>query len=113
VSTSRPVGWRASAPTCQEVQFLQKQTLRFNRALGPYRPAVVLWACPNNNGYEYNALEEFPATYLGDRADGTRFFMRKLGESNWPKALDDLRGHLAIIPPRGRHVFELRPSPTP
>lgn len=106
-TASKPLGWRGDAGRCAELRLEQRQTVRFNRTLGPYRPSLILWACPNDQRLTYDALEEFPARYIGVRADGSLFFMRTLGESNWPTALEELRGYLAITPPRGRYNFEV------
>jgi hypothetical protein len=106
-TAAAPLGWTAATAACTEARLEQRQTLRFHRVLGSYRPALTLWACPARIALSYNALEEFPARYLGERADGSRYFVRALGESNWPGAVKEIAGHLALEPPRDRYVFEL------
>lgn len=104
---SRPVGWRTIEARCREATLEQLQTLRFHRVLGPYRPSIVLWVCPEDLGLSYDALEEFPARYLGQRANGSRYFARALGESNWPEAVEDIRVHLGVHSPVNRYIFEI------
>jgi hypothetical protein len=105
-ATSAPEGWRGRS-TCTELCFQQKQTLRFNRTLGPYRPAVKLWTCPSDQRLSYNPLSEFPARFLGTHTDGTLWFIHTLGESNWPKAVEELTARLQLIPPGKKHTFEI------
>jgi hypothetical protein len=75
--------------------------------LGPYRPSIVLWACPGDSTLRYDALEEFPARYLGRRANGAHYFARAVGQSNWPDAIPQIERHLEIQPPQQRYVFEI------
>lgn len=106
-SASKVIGWRSKGEGCRQLRFQQQHTVRFSRTLGPYRPSVILWTCPKDQRLSYNTLEEFPARFLGTRADGSAIFLRTLGESNWPNVLQEIKGHLAITPPRARHVFEV------
>jgi hypothetical protein len=106
-TASEPTGWNASDARCEEVHLEQRQTLRFHRVLGPYRPSVTIWACPSDLHLSYDAMEEFPASYLGKRADGFHYFARSVGETNWPNALDQIGRHLQLVPPRQRYVFEI------
>lgn len=110
-SASKVIGWRSSGEGCRQLRFQQQHTVRFSRTLGPYRPSVIVWTCSKDQRLSYNPLEEFPARYLGTRADGSAIFLRTLGESNWPNVLQELKGHLAITPPRARHVFEVGGAP--
>lgn len=103
---SSPDGWKASADRCESARVEQKQTLRFHRVLGTYRPAVTLWACPADVRLSYDMLEEFPARYLGERG-GLRYFALALGQSNWPKAIEQIARHLEVTEPKSRYIFEL------
>lgn len=104
-STVAPQGWRGNS-SCTEQLFQQKQTLRFNRTLGPYRPAVKLWTCPLDQRLKYNSLAEFPARFLGTAGDQL-YFALALGESNWPNAVEQLSARLQPTPPAKRHTFEV------
>jgi hypothetical protein len=106
-TASEPTGWSASDARCVEARLEQKQTLRFHRLLGPYRPAVMIWACPSDLHLAYDSLEEFPARYIGDRADGSHYFAWAVGESNWPDAIEQIGRHLGLVPPKHRYVFEI------
>jgi hypothetical protein len=106
-TSAQPAGWRASDTRCEEARLEQKQTVRFHRVLGPYRPAVVLWACPKGTKLSYDAMEEFPARYLGRRDGGASYFALTVGKTNWPDALTQIGAHLGLVPPRDRYVFEI------
>jgi hypothetical protein len=106
-SASSPIGWRGEK-RCREAQLEQQQALRFHRALGPYRPTVWLWSCPDDASYVFDGRVEFPSVYLGDREGGRRYFVHTLGETNWPNATAELTQHLGIVPPGQKYVFELK-----
>jgi hypothetical protein len=101
-----PHGWKARAAACRRLHLEQRQTLRFHRALGTYRPAAELWACPTSVALQIDDHVELPAKYLGTRS-GLRYFLHKVGESSWPGAEDELRGYLGVPPPERRYVFDL------
>lgn len=104
-SATGPVGWSGEI-ACRHVRFEQRQTLRFHRFLGPYRPSVDVWSCPDDAALSYDARADFPAKYVGARGR-RRYFVHRVGRSNWPKAEDELIRFLDVVPPPGRHVFEL------
>jgi hypothetical protein len=106
-TASEPTGWNATDARCDEIHLEQSQTLKFHRILGPYRPTVRIWACPSDLVLEYDAMEEFPARYLGARGDGSNYFGWTVGESNWPNALEEIGLHLALRPPPQRYVFQV------
>jgi hypothetical protein len=108
-SASRPIGWRGD-PRCNEAMLEQRQSVRFHRVLGPYRPTVRLWSCPQDSGYVFDGREEFPSLYLGERPGGRRYFLHALGETNWPDASEQLIAHLGIVKPKEKYVFELAPK---
>jgi hypothetical protein len=105
-STAAPIGWRGEK-RCVEAHVEQQQSLRFHRALGPYRPTVWLWSCPVDASYTFDGRVEFPSLYLGDRA-GRRYFIHTLGETNWPNAGEEVVAHLGIVRPPKRYIFELK-----
>jgi hypothetical protein len=111
-TVSEPSGWKGAAPRCEEARLEQKQTLRFHRVLGPYRPSILIWACPGDSSLSYDALEEFPARYLGRRANGAHYFVRSIGQTNWPDAIAQIGRHLEIEPPKDRYVFRIPISGT-
>ncbi len=104
-SASAPIGW-TGAEACDEVAFEQRQTIRFHRFLGPYTPRVRVWSCPDDVAFTYDAKADFPAIYVGTRG-ARRFFVHRVGESNWPSADEQIVAHLAVTKPERRHVFEL------
>lgn len=107
-TASTPIGWRA-APRCASRRLEAEQTLRFHRVLGPYRPQVAIWSCPRGQRLTFDALEEFPATYLGRDPVGAAVFARQVGASNWPGALAELGAYLGLEPPAARYTFEVGP----
>lgn len=107
-STTTPEGWRGPRG-CEAQRLEQAQTFRFHRALGPYRPAVQLWRCSDQDTFRYDGRAEFPARYLGT-TPGHRYFSRAVGESNWKDAEADLARILSLTPPSHRHLFELGPN---
>lgn len=110
-SAARPVGWKGGPAACREAQIAQLHTQRFHRVLGPYRPRLRLWACGPEVPLRFDALVEFPAKFMGTRADGLRYFSLMLGQSNWPHAGEQVAQRLQVTPPAERHVFELGPGP--
>jgi hypothetical protein len=106
-SASRPIGWKG-AERCRAAQLEQRQTVRFHRVLGPYRPTVRLWSCPADTEYVFDGREEFPSLYLGERPGGARYFLHALGETNWPTAREQLIAHLGIVVPTAKYTFELK-----
>lgn len=107
-TTAGPVGWKGRR-ACEEASITQRQTRRFSRFLGPYRPTVLLWACPLEERLAYDARVDFPAELLGE-SDRARYFGRALGETNWPGALAQVAAHLDLRPPARRHVFDVGPE---
>lgn len=105
-TAAKPIGWKGR-PACEEARLEQRQTLRFHRVLGPYRPTVLIWACPVEDGFTYDDHVEFPSLFLGERDHRTRYFGWTVGETNWPKALDQISRHLQVVRPTERYVFEL------
>lgn len=109
-STDTPIGWRGP-PACDALRFEQRQTFRFHRALGPYRPTVTIWRCPDQLTFRYGGQAEFPARFLGTRP-GELYFSSAIGERNWKDAEAELALALNVTPPSSRHLFELGgPSP--
>ncbi|MEQ9499638.1 MAG: hypothetical protein RIT81_22315 [Deltaproteobacteria bacterium] len=104
-STSAPIGWTGK-PACKQVRFQQRQTVRFHRFLGPYRPRVLVWSCPDTVAFSYDAKADFPAKFVGTLGRA-RFFVHRVGESNWPKAEEQVKTRLGAQQPQRRHVFEL------
>lgn len=104
-SAARPEGWKAEG-RCSAARLEQRQTTRFHRVLGPYRPNVELWACPIGVALRFDSSAEFPARYLGAQRR-MRYFARALGESNWPNAIEQIAAHLAIEPPAQKYTFDL------
>ena len=102
---SAPIGWTGDGD-CDQVTYTQRQSLRFHRALGPYRPTLHLWACPTDVALTYDAKADFPALFLGTR-DHLRYFVHAVGETNWPEAKKQIAAHLGVQPPASRHIFEL------
>lgn len=102
---SAPVGWTGEA-RCRAARFEQRQTIRFHRFLGPYRPGVDLWSCPKDVAFSYDARADFPAQYVGERSE-RRYFLHTVGKTNWPKAIEELTKVLGVTPPENRHTFEL------
>jgi hypothetical protein len=107
-----PLGWRGE-PRCDRLTLTQGATRRFHRALGPYRPAVTLWACPLDARLSFDARVDFPARLLGESADGHRWFGHALGESNWPEPEIELVRALGLVRPSSRHIFEVGPGAPP
>lgn len=105
-TAAQPIGWKGRSD-CEEARFEQKQTLRFHRVLGPYRPTVLVWACPVEAEFTYDDHEEFPSLFLGERNGRIRYFGWALGETNWPEALHQIARHLQVVPPSQRYLFEL------
>lgn len=87
--------------------FTQRQSLRFHRLLGPYRPRVVLWICPATARLRWSPRAELPAVLMGTDPEGRWVFGSALGQTNWPSALDDLARALVIDPPSSPYVIEI------
>ncbi len=92
--SSAPTGWRGP-PTCAQAVFTWRQTRRFHRATGPYRPRVRLWACPVEAPFRFDGAVPFAAERLGV-GPGGRYFIWTLGETNWPRAAAELRHRLRV-----------------
>ncbi len=105
-----PVGWDG-ARRCPQFSFRWRQTRRFNRTMGPYQPRVRLWACAKEASYAMDRTVDFPAELLGD-GPGARYFLWALGETNWPRARQEVRAALGIVAPSSRYVFEVGPDRT-
>lgn len=105
---ARPSGWKGEA-RCVEVRFQQQQTLRFHRVLGPYRPTVLLWACPQELALSMDMQADYPARLLGESAQH-RYFAHALGETNWPAAEQEIAAHLELVLPSSKYVFEVGPN---
>lgn len=101
-----PIGWRGTGQ-CAAAQLTDRQTQRFHRALGPYKPRVRLWACTGRTALSYDAKADFPARYLGRSARGVHYFSLALGQSNWPSAESQIARHVGAVAPDRRHVFEI------
>lgn len=104
-SSAAPIGWTGSQ-VCDRIVFEQQQAVRFHRFLGPYRPQVQVWSCPDDVAFTYDAKADFPASFVGTRG-ARRFFVHRVGQSNWPDADAQIVAHLAVVRPDRRHVFEL------
>lgn len=108
-TAAMPVGWTGRA-ACTQVRFRQRQTIRFHRFLGPYRPSVLVWTCPDSVALTYDAKADFPAKFVGTHGR-SRYFVHRVGESNWPTAEAEVTARLGAEAPPRRHVFELPALP--
>ncbi|MCA9553187.1 MAG: hypothetical protein KC933_24330 [Myxococcales bacterium] len=102
---ARPEGWRGEA-RCAQAVLQAQQSLRFSRSLGPYRPEVAVWACPEDLPLSFDARADFPARLLG-RARGRWYLSRAVGKTNWPDAEAEIAAYLGLEPPPRRHMFQL------
>ncbi len=107
-TVGQPIGWKGEK-RCLQAALTQKQSLRFHRLLGPYRPKVQVWSCPRSLRYRFDGREEFPALYMGDRARS--YFFHAVGESNWPQAYEDLQRYLGLEKPKKKYTFEVGGAP--
>lgn len=103
---STPRGWRGDAD-CRTETFTQRQSLRFHRLLGPYRPEVVVWICPATARLRWSPRTELPAVLMGADSDGRWVFGSALGQTNWPASLEQLGRALGVTPPRSPYVIEI------
>jgi hypothetical protein len=104
-TAAQPDGWRGQ-PGCAQVVLQAQQSLRFSRSLGPYRPEVSLWACPQALHLSFDARSDFPARLLG-HAGGRWYLSRAVGKTNWPDAEAQIAQHLGLAPPPHTHIFQL------
>ncbi len=102
-----PLGWDTDAPRCEQFRFVERQQVHFHRALGPYRPTVILWRCPRTARMRYDPMTELPAEFLGVDRSGANILIHAVGRTNWPTARADLLQLLALTPPSQRYIFEL------
>ena len=110
-TAAQPEGWRGE-PGCMQVVLRAQQSLRFSRSLGPYRPEVALWACPEALPLSFDGRADFPARLLG-RARGRWYLSRAVGKTNWPGAEAQIAAHLGLTPPPRPHMFELGAGAAP
>lgn len=111
-SGRRPEGWTGQA-VCDEGTFTQRQVLRFNRAVGPYVPRVIVWRCPSDVRLRWDRSAEFPARVLGTDAQGRWLLVWSLGSGAWPAAEAELQRALSLDPPPRRYIFRLPMGPDP
>lgn len=103
---SAPLGWRSSG-TCEGGRYQARQTQRFHRVLGPYRPSVRVWLCPAALPLELDHGVEFPAIYLGTTPSAEHAFLWRLGPSSWPSAERELQAELEVSAPAQRYLFRI------
>jgi len=108
---SAPEGWKGPAQ-CQALRFEARQVRRFSRVLGPYTPAVDLWACPKSEAFTFSARAEHPARLLGSQGEHW-YLSLKLGRTNWKDAEVQIARFLELQPPNQRYIFEIGPGARP
>lgn len=108
---SAPAGWTGPA-RCQTLRFEAQQVRRFSRVLGPYTPAVDLWACPKSEAFAFSARAEHPARLLGSQGEHW-YLSLKLGRTNWKDAEAQIARFLELQPPNHRYIFEIGPGAGP
>ncbi|MFO0728635.1 MAG: hypothetical protein U1E65_32965 [Myxococcota bacterium] len=106
-----PLGWKGDRGRCTSLALEERQSQRFHRALGPYRPTVTLSLCSAASHLRFDPLVEFPAEYVGTVAGGAHLFLHAVGKSSWRGAVRDLSRFLGPTPPPLRHVFEVGEKP--
>lgn len=74
-----PIGWKG-APQCHSMRFEARQSRRFSRVLGPYVPAVEVWACAESVRLKLVGRSEYPARLVGQQG-GYWYFTQQLGRS--------------------------------
>lgn len=107
-TAARPSGWSGAAG-CDHLRLEARQSRRFSRLLGPYTPALDLWACSDRIDLRFEGRADHPARLLG-RRDGRWYFGLQLGRTNWRDAPAQVARYLALEPPPQRYLFEVGPS---
>lgn len=107
-SAAAPDGWLGPAG-CEGLRLEARQLQRFSRVLGPYTPAVDLWACPDSVPLRFSGRADHPARLLG-RREGRWYLSLALGRTNWPQAEAQIAHYLALTPPPTRYIFEIGPG---
>ncbi len=102
-----PEGW--SGPACPARRLVARQSHRYHRVLGPYRPSVLVWRCPPEARLRLDMRAELPAVALGRDARGASLLVHAVGETNWPGAAEELAAWFGLARPDG-HVYELAPG---
>lgn len=108
-TSSVPTGWQGSEVDCSSLILRSKQSWRFHRVLGPYQPSVKIWYCAASSALDYDMRADQSAEYLGRSSNGSHYFVKALGETNWKSCREDIVRHLNIIRPTKKYIFQLRP----
>lgn len=105
-----PIGWTATA-SCATATWVARRERGYHRRLGPYRPTVQAWRCPETVGLSWDRREDFPADYLGKDASGARWLALQVGSASWRRAPEQLGAALGLASPAGGHWVKLGPGP--